>query len=47
MISEELARAVEEAKRFEQARRYVVVDLETDFHLGGQGSVSRDELHER
>lgn len=47
MIGDELAHVVEQAERFERARRRALIDLDAGFHLGGQGSVPRDELHER
>lgn len=46
LLVEELTEVVEEAERYEQARRQALAAMEQGFHLGGQ-AVSRDALHER
>lgn len=47
MLSEELARMVGEAERYEQAKKSALADLENGFHFGGTLTASREELHER
>ena len=47
MIAAELARLVEQTERYEKARRRALAHLDKGLHLGGQGPVSREELHER
>ncbi len=47
MLSEELARVVNEAERYEQAKKSALADLDVGFHLGGNLTASREELHER
>ncbi|MBA2410165.1 MAG: hypothetical protein H0V62_10480 [Gammaproteobacteria bacterium] len=47
MIGDELTRAVEEADRFDKARRQALAELKAGLHLDGHGPVPRDTLHER
>ncbi|MGI8738652.1 MAG: hypothetical protein ACR2KU_03075 [Gammaproteobacteria bacterium] len=47
MIGDELTRAVEEAERFEKARRPALAELNAGLYLGGHGSAPRDTLHDR
>ena len=47
MLSEELARVVNEAERYEQAKKSALADLDVGFHFGGNLRASREELHER
>lgn len=47
MLREELARVVNEAERYEQAKKSVLADLDVGFHFGGNLRASREELHER
>ncbi len=47
MLSEELARVVNEAERYEQAKKSALADLDVGFHFGGNLTASREELHER
>lgn len=46
MLSKELERMVEEAQRYETARKKAIANLDTGFSLGAV-KVHRDELHER
>jgi post-segregation antitoxin (ccd killing protein) len=47
LLAAELARTVEEADNYQQARRQAIATLNKGFHMGGQPLPSRDELHER
>lgn len=47
MLSKELKRMVEDAERYEQAKRQALANLKKGYHLGGEMTTSRDELHER
>ena len=47
MLSEELERIVEEAEHYEKAKRQALANLKKGYHLGGEITASRDELHER
>ena len=48
MLSEEFARVVNEAERYEQAKKSALADLDVGLHFGGNLSgASREELHER
>ena len=47
MLSEELARVVNEAERYEQAKKSALADLDVGFHFGRNLTASREELHER
>ena len=47
MLGDELARAVAEAERYDQARTKALADLAAGFHLGGAIRVSREEWHDR
>jgi len=46
LLSEELARIVQQADSFDQARRAALKDLEQGFRLGGEPA-KREDLHER
>lgn len=46
LLSEELARIVQQADSFDQARRAALKDLEQGFCLGGEPA-KREDLHER
>ncbi len=47
MLSEELKRIVEDAEHYEQSKRQALANLKKGYHLGGEITASRDELHER
>jgi predicted transcriptional regulator len=47
MLSKELKRMVEDAERYEQAKIQALANLKKGYHLGGEMTTSRDELHER
>ena len=47
MLSEELARVVNEAERYQQVKKSSLADLDVGFHFGGNLTASREELHER
>ena len=47
MLADELARAVEEAEGYEQARRRALASLATGFHLGGKIRATREQWHAR
>lgn len=47
LLGDELARAVEEAERYDQAKAKALADLAAGFHLGGRVRASREELHAR
>lgn len=47
MLTEELARIIDEAERYEQAKKSALADLDTGFHFGGKLTTSREDLHER
>ncbi len=46
LLSEELRRLVEDAERYQSAKRQALAELERGFHLGGRPA-PRDALHER
>ena len=47
LLAEQIEALVGQEEAYERAHRDARKLLETGFHLGGQGMVSRDELHER
>ena len=47
MLGDELARAVEEAEGYEQAKRRALAGLATGFHLGGKIRATREQWHAR
>jgi hypothetical protein len=47
MLSRELGKMVQNAERYEWAKKRAVANLKKGFHLGGKKMVSREELHER
>ncbi|TDJ64692.1 MAG: hypothetical protein E2O37_06275 [Proteobacteria bacterium] len=47
MLIEELARVVNGAERYEQAKKSALADLDVGFHFGGNLRASREELRER
>ena len=47
LLSKELERMVEDAERYEQAKRQALANLKKGYHLGGEITTSRNELHER
>jgi predicted transcriptional regulator len=47
LLSQELQRIVEAAERYEHAKVQALADLESGFHLGGEITATREDLHER
>lgn len=47
MLGQELRTIVEDADRYEWAKRKALADLKEGFHLGGKITATREELHER
>jgi hypothetical protein len=47
MLSEELKKLIEDSKDYEMAKKQALDDISRGFHLGGEITVSREELHER
>lgn len=47
LLSNEVARVIEEDERYEERYRLALSLLEAGYHLGGEIKVKRDELHER
>ena len=47
LLSKELERMVEDAERYEQAKKQALANLKKGYHLGGEITTSRNELHER
>jgi len=47
MLGQELAAIVEDADRYEWAKRKGLANLDKGFHLGGEIAATREELHER
>jgi hypothetical protein len=47
MLGQKLREMVEDAERYDWARRKALEKLKEGFHLGGKITVTREELHER
>ena len=47
MLSDELQKLIEDANKYEWAKRRALNHINKGFHLGGRVTVSREELHER
>ena len=47
MLSEELHKLIEDSNKYELAKKQALNYISRGFHLGGQITVSREELHER
>lgn len=47
MLSQELQKIIQNSEEYERAKKSAIANLKTGFHLGGEISVSREELHER
>ena len=47
MLSEELQKLIEDSKKYELAKKQALNYISRGFHLGGEITVSREELHER
>jgi hypothetical protein len=47
MLSEELKKLVEVSNQYETAKKKALHYINQGFHLGGEITVSREELHER
>jgi hypothetical protein len=47
MLSEELQKLIEDSNKYELAKKQALNYLNWGFHLGGEITVSREELHER
>ncbi len=47
MLSEELKKLVEDSNQYEKAKKKALDYINRGFHLGGDITVSREELHER
>jgi DUF1365 family protein len=47
LLSQQIEALVGQEEAYERAHREAVKLLEKGFHLGGEGMVNREELHER
>ena len=47
MLSEELQKLIEDSNKYEMAKKQALNCINRGFHLGGEITVSREELHER
>ncbi|MGB5749466.1 MAG: DUF6364 family protein [Desulfobacterales bacterium] len=47
MLSEELQKLIEDSNNYELAKKQALNYISRGFHLGGEMTVSREELHER
>jgi post-segregation antitoxin (ccd killing protein) len=47
MLSQELRKIVESAEKYEISKKKAIADLRSGYHLGGEITASREELHER
>ena len=47
MLSEELQKLIEDSNKYELAKKQALDYISRGFHLGGEITVSREELHER
>jgi len=47
MLSEELQKLIEDSNKYELAKKQALDYISRGFHLGGEITVSRGELHER
>jgi len=47
MLSEELQKLIEDSNKYERAKKRALNYISRGFHLGGEMTVSREELHER
>ncbi len=47
LLSDEVTRIIEEDEGYEESRKLALSLLNTGYHLGGDITVTREELHER
>jgi hypothetical protein len=47
MLSEELQKLIEDSIEYERSKKKALHYIDKGFHLGGEITVSREELHER
>ncbi|MEA3434900.1 MAG: DUF6364 family protein [Thermodesulfobacteriota bacterium] len=47
MLSQELQNILDDSDKYELFKRKALININQGFHLGGNISVSRQELHER
>jgi hypothetical protein len=47
LLSEEVARIIEEEEGYEESRRSALSCLDKGYHLGGKIAATREDLHER
>jgi len=47
ILSEELQKLIEDSNKYELAKKKALNYINRGFHLGGEITVSREELHER
>lgn len=47
MLSTELKKVLEEAEKYQWAKRMALSNLKVGFHMGGEIMTSREDLHER
>jgi hypothetical protein len=47
MLSEELQKLIEDSKEYKRSKKQALNYIAKGFHLGGEITVSREELHER
>jgi hypothetical protein len=47
MLSDELKKLVEDSNQYETAKKKALDYINQGFHLGGEITVSREELHDR
>jgi hypothetical protein len=47
MLGEELQKLIEDSKEYDRAKKQALNYIAKGFHLGGEITVSREELHER
>ena len=47
MIGEELKKLIEDSNKYELAKKQALNYISRGFHLGGEITASREELHER
>jgi len=47
MLSEELQKLIEDSEEYERSKKQALNNIITGFHMGGNITVSREELHER
>jgi len=47
MLSEELQKLIEDSREYERSQKQALTNIAKGFHMGGNITVSREELHER